>query len=393
MKQVTKSILSLSSLKLVDFIFPLLIIPLFISKFGIDTYGIVSFFQTLAILGVNAIDFGFNVVGIQRLARNSSVIIERKYITASFIIKLFLSLLFCFIYLLVCYFSPYKGEGEIYIIMMIVPLLSSFNFQWYFQFKEKFRFLIITSLLIRIICFLLFLFISVDDLYNAVFLVAAMYSFPSLIHFFYQIKNKSLSLPKLKYIKLVFLSNILVFTYRFLNSLILPFYLYGFSFTLNLTQMGVLAVSQRVLGAVINFSTPITQALIPSVAKLKGEIKLIKYKKYLERIFLLSIVVMIFSVILAIVLLTNTIDGVEYLVIPVLMMLTIPPHVCNGFISNCLVQNGESQVINKIIIISYIVSVIPFLVLIYFNSQYTVFCYTLLYWIMLSGMYYALKKL
>lgn len=392
MKQVTRSILSLSTLKIIDFIFPLLIIPLFIAKYGIDDYGVVSFFQTLAMLGVNAIDFGFNVVGIQKLTTNKSRNIERKYVTSSLIIKLALSLFFCFIYILVCFLSPFKDYDEIYFIMMLIPLLSAFNFQWYFQLKNKFRLLIVSSSVIRLICFILFLFLTENDIYFAVFLIAIMYAFPPVIHLFFQIKNRMFSLPKVKYVRLVFLSNVSVFTYRLLNSLILPFYLYGFSFTLNLTQMGMLAISQRILGAVVNFSTPISQALIPTIAILKGDEKYNKYKLYFNRICVFSILATVSTMVVTMFYVEGDVDRYRELIIPFLLLLTITPHVCNSYISNYLVQLGRGRIINKIVLVSFLICLFPFLLLIYFSSQYAVISYTLLYWIMLLSLYKSAKR-
>ncbi|OOE48172.1 hypothetical protein BZG11_15140, partial [Salinivibrio kushneri] len=179
-----KSIISLTSLKAIDFLFPLVIIPLAIKSIGIESYGVISFFQTIAMLSVSVIDFGFNVVGIQKISRNKFRSIEDKYISTSILIKLFLLVIVTCAYFIVCVFSAYKDSTIVYATLYIMVFFSVFNFQWYYQAKYKYKFLIFTSIVCRALA-LLYFFLTVDDekdMINVALTIVMMFALPSIIH-------------------------------------------------------------------------------------------------------------------------------------------------------------------------------------------------------------------
>ncbi|ENP7579370.1 oligosaccharide flippase family protein [Vibrio alginolyticus] len=392
MNRLLRSIFSLTALKALDFLFPIVLIPFAINIFGIEKYGVISFFQTLSLVMLVIVDFGFNVSGIQRISVCKSKHIESKYITASILIKVLLFIFSSFLYYLFAFISPLKDNTELIHAFYLVLFSGVLNFQWYYQAKEKYYFILLVSLFSRIFGLMLFfVFVSEKDDYILFALIlVSMYLIPSTFHFFDQVIKKRFSLVKASYLKVVFTSNWNIFVYRFVNSGVLPAYVYAFSFILTPAQLGALGFVQRIMGAAINFSMPITQALIPHLARLKHSDEInykVQFKKYSFYFFLLSTLVMISIPGLIYFLLTmNIVSGGFYFVdaiYPMILVLSVIPHIMNSLFSQNLVLISRGSSVQKSVLIAVTVSIPLFVVTFFSCGIYLPVVYVLTYWFMM----------
>ncbi len=364
--KLIKSILSLTTIKAIDYLVPLLIIPYSINVLGVGVYGKVAFFQTIAIFLGIIIDFGFNVVGLQRLSIRTREKNKKRYITASIIIKIMLGIVCIPLFYMLSIVSPIYSQAQMYVIHFscLIMLSSIFNNQWIYQAEHRYRFIMFTSLFSRVFCFILILlFVRNDnDVFNYALLIMVMFALPAII----QTVDLSKSIEPLKismrYLKIVFLTNINIFYYRVVSASILPIYNYSFGGLLSPAEFGVFSFLQRILGAVVNFSTPINQALIPYLAKAKKEPAsyFILLKKCTVYLLLYSLVVMLcafFGTWLIIDM--KLIDGgitLEKVLLPACIYLTIIPHIMNGFLSQTLTLHNRSYDVRKIVIFIAVLS-------------------------------------
>lgn len=401
MNNLLRAIFSLSVLKALDFLVPIILIPFAINVIGIEKYGIISFFQTLSIVMLVVVDFGFNVSGIQRISVCKCKLIESKYITASILIKVVLFIFASAIYYVFAFISPLKGNAELIHTFFFVLLSGVLNFQWYYQAKERYYFILLVSFLSRVVGFMLFfLLVSEEDDYLLFALIlVSMYLIPSFFHFLEQILQKRFSSVKVSYLKLVFSSNWNIFVYRFVNSGVLPAYVYAFSFILTPAQLGALGFVQRIMGAAINFSTPITQALIPHLARLKYEDSLnykVKFRQYSLYFFLFSVLVMLsIPGLIYFLLTTNIVSGGFYFddaIYPMTLVLSIVPHIMNSLFSQNLVLLSRGSSVQKSVLISVTLSIPLFFVTFFYYGDYLSVVYSLTYWLMMLLMLFQCRR-
>ncbi|MCE4935523.1 oligosaccharide flippase family protein [Aliivibrio fischeri] len=387
-----KAVISLTSLKALDFLFPLALIPLSINIIGIDNYGKIAFFQTLTLFFLTIIDFGFVVSGIQKISVCKSYRIVSNYITASIVIKVYIAIICSFFFILISVFSPFHNETYIIMVFAITILFGVGNFQWFYQAKERYRFILFVSVFSRSFSFILF-FVLINErsdyeLFSIV--LSTMYVIPSIIYIIERLSDGIEFKINHKYVFLIFKNNFDIFLYRVLNAGVLPFYTYCFGFIFSPHQLGAFSLIQRFLGAAINFSSPITQALIPHLAKLKDNNILyyrVEFKKFRLRLFAFSVLitVLIPCVIYLCVKLQLLSGGIrlEYLYLPIVMVLSLSPHILNSFLSQSLVLMGKGNYVKKIIIKAIIVSTPMIVFSLLFNHNLLVFSYVLTYWLML----------
>ncbi|MDS0788087.1 oligosaccharide flippase family protein [Proteus vulgaris] len=400
--RIYKSILSMSSLKALDFIFPLLIIPLAIKTYGISNYGIISLFQTISMMFSNIIEFGFSVVGLQKISTLKKSTLIAKYLYSSIIIKGIILVILAPLYFLFAVYSPYSQYYNIYIIFFIIPLLSIFNFQWYYQAKFKYNLLICISLFSRV--FSLILFITISSIYDNILILAIclvlMYSLPSIFYVMDRVKKEGIKRAPVLYIILVFKSNLSIFAYRGLNLVLLPMYVYILGFIFSGTQLGILGVVQRIMGATLNFSSAITQAIIPHITK---EYKLFykkralfrkKINKFIIFFLLFGTITTLFVPIFIIVLFKLSNDDYEVydLLLPLVLCLSLLPHILNSFLNHILILYNYSNLIFKSLNISIFISTPITLFLLYTNKNMFIITYPLIYWIFMILLLSCLRK-
>ncbi|QNB82837.1 oligosaccharide flippase family protein [Escherichia coli] len=88
MKNIIKNGLSLSFIKAVTLLFPIAIVPILISKIGMDKYGEVVFITAIYSYFINVVSFGFEESATQVLAKNHfSGLSKNEYILSVIVLK------------------------------------------------------------------------------------------------------------------------------------------------------------------------------------------------------------------------------------------------------------------------------------------------------------------
>lgn len=389
--KIIKSVASLSLLKSLDYLFPLIMIPMALNALGVALYGVTSYYLSLSLFYLVIVDFGFNIYGVQKvsLIKNSANI--KRFIVSSFIIRAILfALVVCPIHIGLSYFAPgnmHVGGYEHWLIL--IAAFNVFNLQWFFQAKEKFRLMISISLSVRLSA-LLWTYFGVhneSDIRVYVNTLVLMYGVPYVFHFLYfwvTYKNIKMAVVKRKYTLTLFSMNSSIFGYRIANAAILPWFNYIFGFMMTSTEFGVMSLIQRIFGAVINFSAPILQALIPFFSSLKRN-DTTNFSRIYNKSFVYtlisSVVLSCFSVIGTYVVIYLGVFGrdisLKELFPHTLIMIAIVPHVINSLQSQVLVLNNRRTVVNHAVYTSLILVI--FLCIIGFALKLTSIYFILFY--------------
>jgi PST family polysaccharide transporter len=131
---------------------PLITIPYLVKTVGLSNYGlsviVFSICMTLSII----IDFGFNITGLNRIAKD----VEKKGVVKTIIsitaCKLFLfSIILAISALAFFLIQDIRNYEELFLWSLIVPFSSIFNFNWALQGLEKLKELAIITLLSKVI--------------------------------------------------------------------------------------------------------------------------------------------------------------------------------------------------------------------------------------------------
>lgn len=393
----------LSVIKGVDYLIPLVLIPYGIYFIGLESYGVFAFYQTLAMFFSFCIDLGFSILGIQRIALSRSGRFSSQYISSALAIKILLAVVLLPVYFFASYSVPlYKDEYEGVVWSCFLIFLSTvLSYSWYFQALHLYRFLIVCSVVTRFSALLgVFVFVNdSDDFYKYCLIFSAMYFLPGFFQFLFVMRKRFLVTPSLRMMRAVAKSNLDVSLYRVVNALVLPAHIYSLGFLASPIIMAQVALVQRVLGVLINFSTPLMQALIPYYAKIKKSDKgkavevFIRDKK---KVMLLggggglgAVAILICFLIFVF----YDLDGVYGWMVSSLMLSTVGCHVVNSFLTQGATLFGESVVIRKVVFYVTTLSVL-FLLLVVWKGrwEWVVMSYVLTYFVMTIMLLLILTK-
>lgn len=406
--KLINAILSLGLLKSLDYIFPLAIIPIVVHSLGVSLYGITSYYLSLSLLYVVVVDFGFNIYGVQKLALIREDGRIKRFILSSFIIRgfLFIAIVIPAHTVLVSIApSSMTLNGKEYIFLLIAAL-NVFNLQWFFQVKEKFRLIISISFFVRLIALLMtyLLVKEKSDINTYVIILVFIYGVPYIFHLFYfLIKFKDVKISRLsqKYILTLIKMSSSIFGYRIANAAILPCFNYIFGFLMTSAEFGVMSLVQRIFGAVINFSSPILQALIPFFADLKRK-DMAGFKVIYRKSFLYTLILSFFLSILSIfgtyLIVYTGVLGKEIalndLFPHILMMIAIIPHVINSLQSQVLVLQQYRYVVNHAVFSSLLLVGLLFIIGFFYNlsSIYYICFYLVTYYFMSAYLFWGGRR-
>ena len=379
-----KAFLSLTFLKALDSLSPLILVPFAINIFNIEGFGRISFYQTLAVFFAYLIDLGFNVVGIQRITATPVGSYIKAYLTSSYLIRLILFLLMVPLFIGVSLLSPiYRPEDLPIIISYTLLLLSAVLASvWYFQAKGEYRILLMSSFLSRFV-FISLIVIFVDGM-SDITLYVIMYTFMFLVPAIFQfsiIIKRGLS-KKLNYrlVALIAKENLDISLYRFSNAIILPLSVYTISIVATANEVGLFTVFQRILGVLVNISLPINQSLVPHLAKIKKNTigkfytKALKFYCYVVAIS----VVLVTAVYLGVLVLvqydyfSNYSNNLAPLLITSLIVITVVPHFANSYVTQTIKLIGVSRINKNVSSMTVLLIGITLASAVYFNSYSTI---------------------
>ena len=283
-----KNVLHLLIYQVFNFMIPLAMLPFLVSVLSSDAYQGLVINQTMVMISIAFVNYGFDVKGVTRLIEvenaKRALLISTIYAVKTSVF-VFISMLYVFLSIEI------YGIGARDILFGLVWIASFIPLNvWFYSFKERFD--IVSKWTILPKFFLLpfvFLTISNDADTWKYFAIYGAASFITSICLFRKMLlmecGLTLELPKVKNVKYIFvdgfgffISQLSVMLITNVFTLLLPIWLTSHQFT-------VFNVADRVVRIISMLTSPFTNALFPVMAKLIRKNKQEAFRKVSHFIF------------------------------------------------------------------------------------------------------------
>jgi len=276
-KQFINNFLNYSLFQASKYIVPFVTIPYIIYVLGIEKFGIISFAQGVTNYIRVGVDYGWNILGVQYIARASENETEQGQILSTILVQqLLLSFAgFIILFASILLISKYSDNAFVFIAayglvpgnMLIAP--------WYFVGMQKVKFLNQSFLIARLLYVLaIVLFLKTLNsmiwvpIFNSVSLLIAGFINIFIIRFKFGIKY---SIPTrrdiVRYFREgwhIFLSYFSTNFYRNSNVIILGFFTNNYF-------IGIYSLAEKIIKVIQGTFMPLSQTLFPYIAKFSVE--------------------------------------------------------------------------------------------------------------------------
>ena len=288
-KIISNNFFSLTSLKVLTYILPLITFPYLIRVLGIEKFGLIMFAQATMYYFEIVVDFGFNLSATREVALNVKKPNKlNEIISAVFSIK-FMLLLFSFLVLIVAInlFDRFLQDSMLYYYSFLKIIALAFFPVWFFQGIEKMKYITLIDILSKsIFTVLIFVFVQSESDYILVPLISGVGyivgTIFSLIYLFKRFK-KSFIICSFSVIKKYFNDSLMFFLSRVSVSL----YTTSNAFVLGLVtsniMVGYYAVAEKLYMVIRQMYQPIVQVIYPYISKTRN----VKFFKKLYPIIIL----------------------------------------------------------------------------------------------------------
>jgi len=163
-KALLENFISLSALKVLGFILPLVTLPYLSRVIGVGHFGDIAFANSIIVYFMTIMDYGFNYTATRDLSKNRD---DREYVRQLFwnvfYTKSFLLLISILIFIPLVEFVPLLREHRLllWFTFLSVPCYMLFP-EWYFQGMEKMKYITMVNVISRII-FTVLIFIVIKE--------------------------------------------------------------------------------------------------------------------------------------------------------------------------------------------------------------------------------------
>lgn len=377
MRKLIENIGLLTIVKVLDFLIPLIVLPIVISRIGLELFGefslILSFFTFFISFG----NFGFNIDGIKEIAlyRDNEVELHKVF-SEIFSYKIVFSILAILLFLSITNLN-FENYFIISLVFSVGIFFEIFSLSFYFLAIQKLRFVsfiqISTKLIFGILIF--FLVKNETDLFIYVILTVAAYVLNSIIIIIISRKfNFNYKLIKLSYNKKRLISSFEIYSYSFLNSLITPITTYFISSNYGNVLTAIFAVSQKVYFVFYGAIDPAMNAVYPYLSEQKS--KNINFSKLAKKFIFAFLLASLFAYLfmyfgasyIQMYFLKRAFKG-EELLLYYLICLMIFPAVLNLVTTRVLIIEGRQNEMLKVLGMNFCVILLGYLVILIYNLE------------------------
>jgi O-antigen/teichoic acid export membrane protein len=203
-KVLTENFISLSVLKVLGYIFPLITLPYLARVIGVDKFGEIAFAAAIIIYFETFIDFGFNFTAVRDIAinRNDQEKVSKIFSTIM-LTKILLALVSLILLLGLIWLVPLFRDNRLILLLTFLYLPGYILFpDWFFQAMENMKYITFINLISKLL-FTVLVFVFIKEKSDYIFqpvLIALGYLVSGLISIFIILRKYRLKLvtPRLK---------------------------------------------------------------------------------------------------------------------------------------------------------------------------------------------------
>ena len=273
---ILNNFFSLSLLKALTYILPLLTFPYLIRVLGVEKFGLIMFAQATMYYFEIVVDFGFNLSATREVALNVKKPNKlNDIISAVFSIK-FMLLVFSFLVLIgvVNLFDRFMNDSLLYYYSFLKVMALAFFPVWFFQGIEKMKYITLIDIISKsIFTILIFVFIQSESDYLLVPLIGGIgYIIGSILALIYLFKHfkRSFVFCSFSFLKKTFYDSSMFFLSRVSVSL----YTTSNAFVLGLVtsnlMVGYYAIAEKLYMVIRQMYQPIVQVIYPYISKTRN---------------------------------------------------------------------------------------------------------------------------
>lgn len=269
------NILSMLTLQGVNFIIPLILLPILVNNLGNEKFGLLIFAQVFINYFNLLVNFGFDLSATRQISihRNNDKRLSEIFYSVFFIRLILLLFSIILLYFILKYIDKFNEFQEIYWVTFI-SVIGQFLFPlWFFQGLEKMKYITIINTLSKIFFLILTIILikNEDDyivaayLYSFGFLTSGVFSI-FLIYYKFPIK---FLIPSKRKLRFYFLESLHFFLSRVSVSLYTSSNVFILGLVSNYTVVGYYSIALKIYSALQSLYITISTALYPYMAKNK----------------------------------------------------------------------------------------------------------------------------
>lgn len=303
-KSVISNIASLSFIHIVNYLIPLITIPIILRSLGLEDFGRYSFLLGLCLYFSILIEFGLTIPATKYVSENrdDSEKLSKHYFNIITIRVFLASLCLALLLLSSIYIDLVKNDLNVLIVLFGVVLSQSISPAWIFVGVEYVKPYALCIAISKTLYLLLLLLLSSGI---TVYSLAVIYSVTSilgaLLSILYVFRKLNLRVSgvriKLKEISLLAVQSIDLFITTLFGSVYINFPSVIIAVSLGFEAVGVFSVCDKIISAVKGAIQPVTQSLFPHLIKVNDGLSFAfikRIKKLLTMYIIFSLVTLVF---------------------------------------------------------------------------------------------------
>jgi polysaccharide transporter, PST family len=343
--RIFKNFAALSAVQVVNYLVPLLVVPLVLRVIGIERFGVVAFMQSLALILAGLCDYGFAISATRRVSvhRNDNTMLAGVF-SRVISTKLLLFVLVVLLMIIVHFIFPQKfGNSQMMLATLIMVLGNVLLPQWFFLGIEQMRFITYLNTASKLLyLFLIVLLLRQPQADYLVLLLLGLCNIMAAVAAYYIIMRR-LGFPRLRWSNKAIWEELTTGRPLFISSLSTTIIVNANTFILGLfvqgASLGYFGVAEKIMQALQQLLSTFSQATFPAVCSQATQPKPMQairefFKKHFTPLFVAMPIILLLVALLAkpITSLMTGYDAPEatfylqlMMVIPFVIMLNIPP--------------------------------------------------------------------
>ncbi len=276
-KRLISNFLSLNSVQVANYIFPLITVPYLVRVLGPEKFGLIAFSQAFIQYFLLMTDYGFNLSATREIAVNREDYgrVSEVFSSVMLIKTAFAILSFLVLCLLVGSIDRFKGEWALYLLTFGTVIGNMLFPLWFFQGIEKMKHVAVLNIIPKAI-FTISIFVFIKNQHDYIlipvinslgFIVSGGLGFMIALKKFrvnFRIPHMDIIKRELKNGWHVFISTIATNFYTASSTFILGI------FTNNMI-VGYFSAGEKIVRAALGLLNPLTQTLFPHISKIASE--------------------------------------------------------------------------------------------------------------------------
>jgi O-antigen/teichoic acid export membrane protein len=299
-KKHIDSSLFLFFINVFNFIFPLLLSPIIISRCGVEGFGVVTLFQSIMLFVASITDYGFNINATREVTinQNNKEFINRYFFTISYAKSFLLSIALILAFIIFLFFPKASEYSLVYISSLAILIGRAYNPLWILRAIHKMKFIFYFYVFFKISSILIIysLLNDVTDLYLvnlSIGLSDLLTCFFSTLFLFSNLKWKHF-LPTINLVKIeiysglaVFIQTISIQANAYLNPMI-------FSFFVDAYSLGIYCIVEKIILVIKYCGSFVLNSVFPKACELNVQNRL-KYNQFMKSLLLFLVISMIIA--------------------------------------------------------------------------------------------------